>query len=241
MAMKPTAGDNPGLVAGADGCRAGWVIATAEPRDGGLTLGEIFVVADFAALLQSTAGCAAVAIDIPIGLSDDGRRAADFEARRRIGLRRSSVFPAPARELLRAASYDAANSASKARFGRGLQRQTFNILPKIREADVALSPGLQGRIVESHPEVCFWALGGERPLQHAKRRPEGRAERLRLLETAFGASMPDVRPPKGAAWDDLYDACVLAWTASHVADGSAVHLPAKPQRDERGLRMEIVY
>jgi predicted RNase H-like nuclease len=151
------------------------------------------------------------------------------------------VFPAPPRELLLTPSYEAANSTSKARFDRGVQRQTFNILPKIREADAALSPELQSRVVESHPEVCFWALGGECHVQHAKRSVEGRAERLRLLETVYGLAIRNVRPPKGAAWDDLYDACVLAWTAAHVADGTAVHLPAEPQRDARGLRMEIVY
>jgi predicted RNase H-like nuclease len=84
-------------------------------------------------------------------------------------------------------------------------------------------------------------LGGERQLEHAKRSPAGRSQRLRLLEIAFGPEVRDARPPRGAAWDDLYDACVLAWTAARVAAGTAVHLPTEPQRDERGLRMEIVY
>lgn len=241
-AMQGAPDTNRGLVAGADGCPGGWVCVTARAEESGrLTLAEVAVVADFAALLRKTRACEALAVDIPIGLSEDGRREADFEARRRIGPRRSSVFPPPPRFVLDAPDYEAANSASKSRYRRGLQKQTFNILPKIREADAAMTPAMQDCVVESHPEVCFWALAGERHLMHAKRTREGRAERLRLLETVYGEAVRDVTPPRGAARDDLYDACVLAWTASHVAAGTAVHLPGRPQRDERGLRMEIVY
>jgi len=229
-------------VAGVDGCRGGWLVVTAQtsPTDG-LALGEAVVLADFSAVLALTSACAAVAVDIPIGLSADGRRRADFEARRRVGPRRSSVFPAPARTILDGADYETANARSKALHGRGVQRQTFNILPKIREADLSMTPILQARIVESHPEVCFWALRGEVHLQHAKRRREGEAERLTLLESVYDGSIRGLRPPRGAARDDLYDACVLAWTAARLAAGTAVHLPAEAERDERGLRMEIVY
>jgi predicted RNase H-like nuclease len=231
-----------GLVAGADGCRGSWAVVTAQPAGAGqLRLRDVAVVPDFAALLRLTRRSAAVAVDIPIGLSANGRRQADFEARRRIGPRRSSVFPAPARLLLDATAYETANATSRTKLGRGLQKQVFNILPKVRQADAAMTPELQKRVVESHPEVCFWALGGESPPRHPKRTPGGRAERLRLLETVYGASIRDLAPPKGAAWDDLYDACVLAWTASRVAAGAAVRLPTEVQRDECGLRMEIVY
>jgi predicted RNase H-like nuclease len=232
----------PGEVfAGADGCPAGWVVVTAT-RDGArLALRDVRIERDFASLLQATSGCAALAVDIPIGLSEDGRREADFLARACIGPRRSSVFPAPPRFALDVLDYATANALSKARFSHGLQKQTFNILPKIREADACLTPAMQARVVESHPEVSFWALAGHKPLPSAKRTLEGRALRLRLLQTAFGPAAGDLTPPRGAAWDDLYDACVLVWTASRVADGTAVHLPSQPQRDARGLRMEIVY
>jgi predicted RNase H-like nuclease len=229
------------VYAGADGCPAGWVVVSAAPDGARLALQEVRVERDFAALLESTAGCAALAVDIPIGLSEDGRREADYAARARIGMRRSSVFPAPPRFALDVPDYAKANALSRSRFGRGLQKQTYNILPKIREADGCLTPALQQRVVESHPEVSFWALAGTAPLAHAKRTEAGRALRLRLLETAFGPAARDLKLPRGAAWDDLYDACVLAWTASRVVDGTAVHLPAQAQRDARGLRMEIVY
>ena len=238
--MEACAGAGPCLVAGADGCRKGWVVAFAEAGAQGLRLRQPRVVPDFAALLAATADSAAVAVDIPIGLSEDGRRLADFAARACIGRRRSSVFPAPPRFCLNGAGYAEANQTSKVRFGRGLQRQTFNILPKICEADACMMPAMQDRLVESHPEVSFWALA-QRMLPHAKHKPDGLAERLRLLHGIYGPGLGDLAAPAGAALDDLYDACVLAWTAARLASGTAVHLPEEPQLDSRGLRMEIVY
>src|SRR5207248_11510271 len=79
-----------GGLAGVDGCRAGWVVAA----DSGA-----FVAASFAEILAERFDL--VLIDIPIGLPD-GPRACDLGARVLLGPRRSSVFPAPSRRLLRA-------------------------------------------------------------------------------------------------------------------------------------------
>ena len=241
--MNQTADSKDVLVAGVDGCRGGWVVVTARsPGDGRLALVAVSVAADFESLLALTRDCAAVAVDIPIGVNADWGRQADFEARKRLGSpRSSSVFPVPPRLLLQTSSYREANALSWRVFGRGLPAQAYGIMAKIREADQSMRPEFQDRVVESHPEVCFWSLAGDEPLLLSKRTPQGREARRRLLETVYGNSMRDWTPPRGAAWDDLYDACVLAWTASHVAAGTAVHLPRAPQRDERGLRMEIVY
>jgi predicted RNase H-like nuclease len=226
--------------AGADGCPGGWIVVIAANASGGLALLDVRVLPNFAALLEATSACAAVAVDIPIGLAEDGRRTADFLARDRIGPRRSSVFPVPARLLLGASSYPEANALSRSALGKGLSAQAFGILSKIREADACMTPTMQSRVVETHPDVSFSALALRHLLQ-PKHRPAGRAERLRILETAYGPVVRDATPLPGAAWDDLYDACVLAWTASRVAHGTAVRLPAEAEFDSRGLRMQIVY
>jgi predicted RNase H-like nuclease len=114
-------------------------------------------------------------------------------------------------------------------------------LVRIREVDEALTAALQTRVVESHPEVCFWATNSRQHLLWNKKKPEGREERRRLLHGIYGASLRALTPPRGAAWDDLYDACVLAWTASRLARGVARRLPEIPEYDARGLQMEIVY
>jgi predicted RNase H-like nuclease len=182
-----------------------------------------------------------VAVDVPIGLSADGRRAADYAARHLLGPRRSSVFPPPARALLSMeGGYWELNAASRT-IRAGISQQTYNILGKIRDADSAMAPALQTRVTESHPEVAFWALNGGQPLAHNKKRPEGRAQRLSLLESVYGEPAKKLTPPKGAGWDDLYDAAALAWTASRVAFGVERRLPEAPEVDAKGLRMEIVY
>jgi predicted RNase H-like nuclease len=230
------------LVAGVDGCRAGWVVVFAQPAAAGrLTLRGISVFASFAAVLDATRESEAVALDMPVGLSESGRRRADEEARRLLGARRSSVFSPPARTVLDAAgSYGEANALSRAACGLGLSRQAFNILPKIGEVDACMSAELQSRVVEAHPELCFRQIQGG-PLAFPKRHPSGRSERLEILDRVYREILVAVRPPVGAAADDVLDAAVLAWTAARLTRGDAKRMPAEPELDARGLRMEIVW
>jgi predicted RNase H-like nuclease len=208
------------IVAGVDGCRGGWAVALAD-EDSILDLRIAPTFADVIALR-----CDAVAVDMPIGLLDRGPRACDVEARRRLGPRRSSVFPTPLRPMLATATYAEASAVA------GLSKQTFHLLPKIREVDAVMTPRRQRTIVEVHPELCFAALLGA-PCRAPKRTSEGRAERL-------AAVMPPIdRPPAGAAWDDVLDACALVQTARRLVRGTVERL-GDGARDARGLRCEIV-
>lgn len=215
------------LVAGVDGCRAGWVVAVGPAEGVGPVALE--VVSHFAEVVEQVeAGTlAAVAVDIPIGLPAAGSRRCDTDARRLLARRRSSVFPAPARPLLGARSWAET---------RGISRQTYGILAKVAEVDAVISPAAQDRVVEAHPEVSFAYLAGG-PATHAKRTPEGRRERLAALRRVFADLVP-VRFP-GTAPDDVLDAIALCWTAGRFLRGEAVVLGGG-QRDARGLRMEIV-
>jgi len=208
------------IVAGVDGCRAGWAVALADDD----SLIDVRVVPTFTDVLALR--CDAVAVDMPIGLLDRGPRACDVEARRRLGPRRSSVFPTPLRPMLRATTYAEASAVA------GLSKQAFNLLPKIREVDAAMTPRRQRTIVEVHPELCFAALLGA-PCQAPKRTAAGRAERLAAV------TPPIDRPPSGAAWDDVLDACALVHTARRLVHGAVERL-GDGARDARGLRCEIV-
>ena len=227
-------------VAGVDGCKAGWLVVRADAT-GRLRIRDISVSTTFQGLLDSTADCAAVAIDIPIGLPNAAPRQADKLARHAIGPRRSSVFPAPMRATLDANTYNEACALSEQACGRMLSKQAFAILPKIREVDALMTPALQDRVVEVHPEVSFWALNGRRTLEFWKRKAEGAKERLRILAPAFLDNIAELAAPQGSALDDLYDACVAAWTAGRIAYGTAERLPPDPDLDSTGLRREIVY
>lgn len=230
-------------VAGVDGCRAGWLVVNAD-ASGPLRILDVFIAPTFTELVERTQDCAAVAVDIPIGLMDGEIRQADIEARRLLRpLRASSVFPSPVRAVLGANSYEEACDLSMQAIGKKLSKQSFAIVPKIREVDDQQSPRLQERVFEVHPEVCFWKLNGEQPMEQPKKTAKGAAARMALLSEAFATDISTVQLPlrKDAGLDDLYDACVAAWTAGRVAYGAAERLPPEPPRDSRGLRMEIVY
>jgi len=213
----------PEVVAGVDGCRTGWVVARLGPA--GLSLA---VVTEIGPVVEEVAGgdLAALAVDMPVGLPGDGPRACDTEARRLLGPRRSSVFPAPARAVLGAHTYREAAARSRAAIGRSLPVQAYNLVPKVAELDRVMRPDLQGRVVEAHPELAFARLAGA-PATHAKRTAAGLGDlsKLRAL---------------GAAPDDLLDAAVLALTAERARDGTATRL-GDGSVDARGLRMEVVY
>src|SRR3954466_10349718 len=79
-----------------------------------------------------------VAIDMPIGLSEDGVRTCDVEARRRLGRAGSSVFPAPLRSVLHATDYLDACRVSIQSSGKALSKQAWNLVPAIRSLDDVL-------------------------------------------------------------------------------------------------------
>jgi predicted RNase H-like nuclease len=220
------------VVAGVDGCRAGWFVAIADGTALRLEVRATF--ADVLRLLDD--GVTHLAVDMPIGLPTRGSRACDLDARRLLGRRRSSVFPAPPRSVLGVRNYQVALRTKREIDGVGLSKQAFNLLPKIAEVDAAITPVLQQRVVESHPELAFARLAG-RPLEAPKRETAGRATRSALLESSCGARPPT---PRGAADHDALDAIALTVTAGRLAEGRAERL-GDGTRDAHGLAMEIAW
>jgi predicted RNase H-like nuclease len=123
------------------------------------------------------------------------------------------------------------------------------------------------RVREAHPEVTFAMLAGSgqpgHGLLHSKRGcmtcPDppcpGERDRLALLRahllgfeprTVHRQLVRDCPRPEGlngpmVGRDDVVDAAACLVTAYRIATGQARTLPAgRPQRDARGLRMEIV-
>jgi predicted RNase H-like nuclease len=233
------------LLAGVDGCRAGWVAAIADTAGGPLRL-EIFPSA--AVLVDALAGAALIGVDIPIGLTEAGPRDCDVAARRLLGRpRASSVFPAPIRPILHAATRAEANLRHRAADGRGFGVHAWNIVPKIREWDALLQarPALRARVFEVHPEVAFAALNGGAAIAAPKRGREGHAVRRRVLRRVYGtktiAAALAALPSRLAQRDDVLDALVVLWSAARIYLGEGVSLPAPQETDAAGLPMAIWY
>jgi predicted RNase H-like nuclease len=226
---------------GVDGCPGGWLAAwrtaPGEPE------AKVFptIEAVVFALAPRT-----LAVDMPVGLAEKGDRLCDRAARAILGNRASSVFPAPPRPLVRAATWEEANQLSRTLEGKGISRQAFGLFEKVRALDDLLRrrPELRGVVWEVHPEVSFASLHGE-PIPEKKRTREGKDVRVAALRRYFDgdaiARIRDGIPRADAGEDDILDALVCLWTAERISLGVAVTLPALVPLDETGIPMRIVY
>ncbi len=218
-----------GRVLGVDACRTGWIGVVAGGPAGAAVQAYFGTgIADLVAAARADGPLAAIAIDIPIGLPDRGRREADVLARGALGRRRSSLFYTPVRAALECASHAQAVAVSRDRAGEGVSAQAYGLRAKILDVDgwVATAPV---PVVEGHPELSF-AVMGSGPLRHAKKTWAGAVARWGLLadagiELAGGLGVAGA----GAAVDDVLDAAAMAWTARRLVAGHAISRPDPPQ------------
>ena len=194
-----------------------------------------------------------ILIDAPIGLPTDERRACDVAARRALGPRGSSVLYTPIRDAVYRETLPEAKATNEAAADFSIQNQAWHTVPRIREVDEFLDmfPSARDRLIETHPEVCFYALNGRRPLAASNRTSEGIRRRIDLLAEEFPPARtacresidrytaPSYAPSVGGA-ADVVDAMAVAVTARRGPDGWST-LPEAPPADDRGLPMRIVF
>jgi len=217
-------------VLGVDGWRGQWVGALLDGRRV-----RLLALSDVAAVL-AVPNVEVVAIDMPIGLSEDGVRVCDVLARKRLGPAGSSVFPAPLRQVLKATDYLDACRISLAASGKALSKQAWNLVPAIRQPDEAVGEPPSDRVVEVHPELAFRAL--DERVRDPKVTARGLAQRLAALSRVMDVDLLEA-PPLVPAVDAL-DACAAAWSAQRIADGKAESL-GDGSRDSRGRPMRICF
>ncbi len=221
------------VVVGLDGCPGGWIACIWK----GLDDIRFHFVKEPSRLFEFGDYPLLIGIDIPIGLVE-GARDCDNLARQLLGKRRSSVFPAPDRRLLEVRGYKEANRLNRQWHGKGLSKQTYNLLPKIREVDAFARLGLLP-IFEVHPELAFAKMAGA-PMVHSKRTPEGFEERRSLLLHHIpGVNLPQRRSVGPAKPDDWIDAAAIAWTVRRIHQGIACRVPHQKTHDQYGLLMAI--
>ena len=234
-----------GTAYGIDACKGGWFYVALKPS-GKVECGVCEMVADLVRKAEETDR---LFIDIPIGLPH-GReeRACDRKAREKLGSPRGcSVFRTPVRKALSATCYDEAKRFSREETCKAVTKQTFAIMPKIKEVDDLLRRCEKARriVSEVHPEICFWSLAGESPMCHSKKKREGRRERLEVLKSVFPSACAEFErirkcyPCSKVAPDDILDAMAAAVTAR--ADQRDLRTLPSPEADCLGLSMKMVY
>jgi predicted RNase H-like nuclease len=215
------------VIAGADGCRGGWVVAALDNDQ--ITVERVPSIAPVASL------AVVVGADIPIGLAATDRREADREARRLLGTRASTVFPTPLRCVLGAATYEEANERSRRACGRGLSKQSWYLVGKIAEVDALARAGAP--LVEIHPELSFAMLAGR--VLAPKQTPRGREERVAALGSwRRDAADWSAHHLTGARDNDVLDALAVLWSVERYVEGR--HRTLGGELDATGLPMRIV-
>jgi len=171
------------------------------------------------------------------------------------GRRRSSVFRIPSRTAVyagidrikvrnvdrrykRACAIARRTSAD----GKAFAKQGFYLFPKMVELDKLMrrQRELAQKVFETHPELAFWRLNGERPARFPKKQKQGICLRRKLLiDAGIPRSIAMAGPPKGAKVDDMLDALVCAVIARRIYKGRANSFPNPPPHDKFGLPMAI--
>lgn len=222
-------------VVGVDGCRGGWIVVTTPIDTGESTVARVTTLDSLVARVRAGEVIAA-AVDMPMGLPSATRRASDAALRAHLGPRRSTVFPTPPRSVLDAVDYPDALRRARAATGVGISKQAWNLVDKIRALDALITPELQPRISEAHPESSFTEMAGA-PLTSRKNTADGRQQRIALLSAHFVDVDSHVTANASLAVDVL-DAFAVAWTARRIALGTARWF-GDDELDDRGLSMRV--
>jgi predicted RNase H-like nuclease len=245
------------LLIGLDGCKNGWIGAASELGD--LTNVRLIKIRSFDDLFGAFgASPGVVAVDMPVGLVNDGSRAVEGAARKILGSQASSIFTPPERILLEFASlnghlespypssyddsYNVVNDWAGNFLDHGVQRQAFGIYGKIAEIDRYMTAERDPRVHEAHPELIFREMNNGDQLP-PKRQAEGVESRTALLADKMGvdAGLLSVGGDDSVKSnrDDELDALALLWTAKRIATGEARRIPEVVDFDPVGLDMAM--
>ncbi len=217
---------------GLDGFRRGWVAVAIDgderaisfPAEISTALADPFVRA---------------AIDIPIGMTDDGGRACDRLAREALAPHRSRVFTGARRWLWEEfTDPDHANAEAARRGQPRASRQLWHLGRKIMEVDMFVRAHRGLDIREVHPELVFLRLHGA-PLPSKKTEQGARVRRDLLVAAGFEAIddwLTRARRGTGAKPDDVLDACAVALAAR---DCAGCVPEGEPPRDGHEVAMQI--
>ncbi len=233
----------PFLSVGIDGCKGKWLAAALSNQGF-----EVKLFDDIKEACRYYAEADSVLLDMPIGLPESPNEIRpEPELRKQLKGKSSSVFNVPCRQASVELTYLEASRVNLEVLGKKLSRQTFGIIPKIREVDVFLeqNPRWKNRLVESHPEYCFALLNNGSPILSNKMTREGSLQRLEILSKYY----PDIflllkafrlkYPGLTNKTDDLLDAAALSLVGAIALETGFYSVPAIPYVDGRGIKMQI--
>lgn len=232
------------LSIGIDGCKGKW-LSVAISHAGY----EVNLFDNIREVCEHYERAESILIDMPIGLPECANHMRpDAELRKALKGKASSVFNVPCRQAVYQTEYEKASATNHEIMGKKLSKQSFAILPKIKEVDLFLqtNPAWKNRLLESHPEYCFALLNAGVPVIENKQTDEGMIKRISLLEQYYPNSREllncfKVRYPALASKnDDLLDALVLAVIGTIGLKKGFHTIPDLPSEDAKTIKMQII-
>ena len=227
-------------VAGIDGSHAGWISVIRQIDKENYY--KLVFSKDLSVLCNDRINL--VLIDMPVGLDKKivtGGRIVDKLARKKLIKRKSSIFNAPSRLTLKAKNYQEANKINKKQ-GLGLSKQSWNLIPKIKELEILMQQNNRPLIFESHPEISFQEMNNKE-LNYSKKERLGIEERKKILESnGFEIEFLNKHlqeKNRNFKHDDFLDACAISWSALRVSKNKNKNIPEKGVKDEKGILMQM--
>jgi predicted RNase H-like nuclease len=227
------------LIAGVEPCPGGWLLVPARLQ--GITAFpfEAEVFPNFAEILDYRPSFDVIAIHCHLSFPEEdtpGGRTCDREARKLLGFARGGAIGSPpSRHYLRTGDLDA-------RAQKGLNPINARMMRRYAEVAEEMQPYRQRQVFEVHPELSFYQLNDDKPMQHSKYTEEGVGERRALVEARIQGidAVLESDPGGGVTIRHLLDASADMTTARRIAARAVERVPEDPEWDEQGVRMELL-
>ena len=226
-------------IIGMDGCSAGWFTTKIADKQS-----LIFnIIEDLNDDYLKKSNLSHIGIDIPLYLSKTGKRRAEIEARFLLKKRACTIFSPPTFNVLRAKNYIDACEINFKECGNRISKQSWNLFPKIKEAQKFLENNLicQVGIFEIHPELSFMAMNDMNLIEASKKTEIGKKIRIKLIQKFFPSfsfeSVRDQYKKYQVHDDDILDSISIVWSTQRIVDNIAQSVPKNPEK----INMKIYY
>ena len=234
--------DNPfKIIGGVSPCPAGWLVLPGRIAGVTVVAEEAFVLPTLAEVLDYRPKFDFAGVNIPFGYPEYPNlqyRRCDKEARALLGWpQRVSVHPVPSRAALFAKSRKEALAIEP-----WLTRNDFRHFRWMKEAATEIQPFHGRSFYSGSAALSFMHMNGDQPLRSNPHHDDGVSERLSLIREKL-PGVDDVvmrMPPDGAGQVHMLEAAAMLWTARRASGRAVARVPAEPEWDDAGIRVEIV-
>ena len=146
-------------------------------------------------------------------------------------------FLTPTINALKANNYIEACEINFKECGKRISKQSWNLFPKIIEAQKFLENNLvkKLKVFEIHPELSFMAMNNMKVIEESKKSDLGKKIRIKLIQKFFpNFSLKLVRneyKKNVVLDDDILDSISVLWSTQRIVDNIAQFVPKESEKN----------